>query len=501
MKMKTDVDTILEKCLVTTTLEPLTATTVSRYITSPFEIFCNKFAPEQEKDVIGKYQQLLFERGRIHETQTVNDKYPGVVPVQFATREEGFKIALESMVLGTSVIHGMPIFYLPDGLVGEVDVLEKSKSNDSIFGKYHYTIKEIKLAKNIREDHVIQGAFYNHMLGKIQGFTPEIFHLINRDGEEIAYQYSEYEELLLESIDGTRKILTGEEHVSPTYGSCGFPWESYCNKLAEETNDISLVAGVSLKTKHKLVEHGLRTVHDLASSEMQKLVEIKGVGNGTAAKLVHSAKAIQSKKPIIKSTKSIVFPSCTVEIFLDLEGVDPSMMGDEVIQVDYLIGALVRVGSKEEYLAFVAQDLEHEKEMLFEFLDFIKKQKDYVIYHYHHYEKTHLEKMMTRHGVDEKVKNMVFEQMIDIYKIATSSVAFPTYGNGLKPVAKYLGFTWRHKNVDATESIALYLDYVANPDKNKDKLQLILDYNEDDCIGTMVIKDWLETISTDANPN
>src|SRR5579885_1484362 len=499
--MKIDVNEILEKCLAPTTLEILTATTVSRYITSPFEIHCNKFAPEEEKDDISKYQQLLFERGREHETQTVKTKYPGITPISFATREEGFKLALESMILGTDIMHGMPIFYMPEGLVGEIDVLEKSKSEESIFGKYHYTIKEIKLAKNIREDHVIQGAFYNYVLGKIQGVTPETFHLINRDGEEIAYKFSEYEGLLLESIEGTRKILTGEGHVSPTFGSCGFPWESYCNRLAEETNDISLVAGVSLKTKNKLVEHGLRTVHDLASSEIEKLVEIKGVGNGTAAKLVHSAKAIHSKKPIIKNKKSIVFPSCKVEIFLDLEGVDPSMMGDEVIQVDYLIGALVRIGSKEEYLSFVAKDLEHEKEMLFEFLDFIKKQKDYVIYHYHHYEKTHLEKMMTRYGVDEKVKKMIFDNMIDIYKIATSSVAFPTYGNGLKPVAKYLGFSWRHKNVDATESIALYLDYVIDPVKNKDKLQLILDYNEDDCIATKIIKDWLETVRNDTNSN
>lgn len=496
-----DIDKILHKCLVPTTLESLTATTVSRYITSPFEIHCNKFAPEEEKDSLSKYQQLLFERGREHETQTVKVKYPDMVSIPFATREEGFKLALESMVSGVNVMHSMPMFYLPEGLLGEVDVLEKSKSNGSIFGKYHYIIKEIKLAKNIREDHVIQGAFYNYILGKIQGITPEIFYLINRDGEEIEYQYEEYEELLLGAIEGTRKILTREKHVSPTYGSCGFPWESYCNRLAEETNDISLVAGVSLKTKSKLVEHGLKTVHDLASSDIQKLVEIKGVGNGTAAKLVYSAKAIQSKKPIIKNIKSIVFPTCKVEIFLDLEGVDPTIMGEEVIQVDYLIGALVRIGYKEEYLVFVAKDLSHEKEMLFEFLDFIKKQKDYVIYHYHHYEKTHLDKMMTRYGVDEKIKNMVFDHMIDIYKIATSSVAFPTYGSGLKPVAKYLGFSWRHKNVNATESIALYLDYVADPSKNKDKLQLILDYNEDDCIATRVIKDWLETICSDTNSN
>jgi predicted RecB family nuclease len=496
-----DISSILEKCLTPSTPDHLTATLVAKYITSPFAIHCSKFAPEEEKDDLGKYQQLLFERGKAHEIQTVQEKYPEIAPITYETREDGFKLALESMAQGIEVMHSIPVFYLPDGLVGEVDVLERSKSEDSIFGKYHYTIKEIKLAKNIREGHVIQGAFYNYMLGKIQGVTPELFHIINRDGEEIAYQYSEYEELLLQAIEGSRKILAKEEHVTPTYDSCGFPWESYCNRLAEETNDISLVAGISLKTKHKFAEQGLRTVQDLASTDMEKLVKIKGIGDKTAVKYVNSAKAIASKKPIIKNVKSIVFPSCKVEIFLDLEGVDPATMGDEVVQVDYLIGALVRIGSEEKYHAFVAKDLDHEKEMLLEFLDFMKKQKDYVIYHYHHYEKTHLDKMMTKYGTDEKTRKMVFDHMIDVYKVATDSVAFPTYGNGLKPVAKYLGFTWRHKNVDATESIALYLDHVANPGESEGKLQLILDYNEDDCIATRVIKDWLETVRMDANSN
>jgi len=493
MKPTFDVHNILDKCLTPSDLEFLTATTVAKYLTSPFTIHCNKFAPAEEKDNMSKYQQLLFERGKEHEVQTVQSKYPDMAPIPFITREEGFKMALESMALGSNVMHGMPVFYLPEGLLGEVDILEKSKSEGSVFGKYHYIIKEIKLAKNVRNEHIIQGAFYNYMLGKIQGMTPATFYIINRDGEEIPYQYNEYEELLFEAIEGSRKILS-KEHVSPTYGNCGFPWEGYCNRLAEETNDISLVAGISLNTKNKLAEHGFKTVNDLASADLKKLVKVKGIGDKTADKFVYAARAIQSKKPIIKDKKSIVFPTRKVEIFLDLEGTDPTMMGEEVIQVDYLIGALVRIGSKENYLPFVAHDLDHEKEMLFTFLDFMKKQNDYVIYHYHHYEKTHLDKMMTKYEVDQKTKNMIFDHMVDVYKIATDSVAFPTYGNGLKPVAKFLGFAWRHKDVDATGSIALYLEHVANPDENKDKLQLILDYNEDDCIATRVIKDWLETV-------
>lgn len=489
-----DVNSILNKCLASSGIENLTATTVALYITSPFAIYCDKFVSEKERDLISKYQKLLFDRGKEHETQTVKQKYPDMVAIRFTTPEEGFKLALEAMASGSQVMHGMPVFYLPEGLLGRVDVLEKSNSNSSMFGKYHYVIKEIKLAKNIRNDHIIQGAFYNYMLGRIQGFTPTTFYVINRDGEESQYNYSNYEGVLLEAIEGSRKILQGNA-VLPTYGSCGFPWESYCNRMAEETNDISLVAGIhSLKTKNKLVSYGFKTVKDLSDADVRELMKIKGIGAKTASKFINAAKAIQTKKPIIKDRNLILFPNRKVEIFLDLEGTDPTMMGEEVIQVDYLIGILIRIDSKEDYIPFIAKDLKHEQDMLCDFLNFMKKQKDYVIYHYHHYEKTHLDKMMIKYGINEKTRSIIFDHMIDVHKVATDSVAFPTYGNGLKQVATFLGFTWRHKDVDATESIALYLDYIANPKKNKDKLKLILDYNEDDCIATRVIKDWLETV-------
>ncbi len=490
-----NVSSIFTKCLTSLIPEHLTATTVATYLNSPFAIHCDKFVSEKEKDDISKYQRLLFERGKDHETHTVQEKYPNMTPLPFATPEEGFKLVLESMMSGVNAMHGMPVFYLPEGLLGRIDILEKSNSNSSIFGKHHYIIKEIKLAKNLQDGHIIQGAFYNYLLGKIQGITPPTFYIINRDGEETPFRYDEYEGLLLEAIDGSRKILQGE-HVSPTYGSCQFPWESYCNRMAEEENDISLVVGISLKTKSKLAEHGFKTVNNLADADTQKLMKIKGIGPKTASKFVYSAKAIQTKKPIIKDQKAILFPTKKVEMFLDLEGTDPSMIGEEIIQVDYLIGVLVRVDSKEKYVSFVADSLKHEEDMLSEFLKFMKKQKDYVIYHYHHYEKTHLHKMMEKYEIDEKTRSIVFDHMIDVHKVATDAVAFPTYGNGLKSVARFLGFTWRHEEVDATESIAMYLDYIANPKENKEKLQLILDYNEDDCIATRVIKDWLDDVST-----
>jgi uncharacterized protein len=60
-----------------------------------------------------------------------------------------------------------------------------------------------------------------------------------------------------------------------------------------------------------------------------------------------------------------------------------------------------------------------------------------------------------------------------------------------------MGYKWKHPDVNALESIALYFQYVENPDKNKDKMQKVIDYNEDDCRATMLVKDWLKRSASD----
>jgi len=128
---------------------------------------------------------------------------------------------LKGMNEGVSVLCGLPAFYLPEGLRGIFDVLERRDTAPSIFGPYHYVVKEIKLAKNIQKHHTYQAAFYNYILGKIQEYTPPVFYMINRDYEESEVDYDEAE--LLGMLEDIREILEGKE-VSPTYGACEWPW-------------------------------------------------------------------------------------------------------------------------------------------------------------------------------------------------------------------------------------------------------------------------------------
>jgi len=495
MENSVDTDSLVLKCMTRSPYhEPLTARTVASCLDSPYSVYCEKFVDAGEKDEMSEYDNLLVEKGKAHEVKVVDEMYPNRTSVSFDSLEAGFRSTIESMISGDEILHGMPTYYLPNGVYGIPDILEKSNTKGSVFGDYHYTVTEVKVAKNIKKKHLIQGAFYNYLLGAIQGITPDTFFIIDGNGDKNEHDYQEYEQTMMRLIEDARKILQGEQ-ISPTYNSCTSPWKNYCNKKAIEAKDISLVDGLGDAAKSQL-SHKFKTVEDISRAKILDLTSADGVGDIKAVKYINSAKAIHSGTHNIIDIDKIDFPQRRVEIFLDLEGIDPTSVEEGFEQIDYMIGILVRENSVEKYTAFTAKDTNHEKEMLLEFLDFLKNQEDYVIYHYHHYEKTHMTKMMEKHGVDDATQNLLLDNLIDIHKVATNSVVFPTIGTGLKKIAPYLGFTWRHKDVNATESIAMYFDYVKDPVGNKALLLKIIDYNEDDCIATRVIKDWLASIIT-----
>jgi predicted RecB family nuclease len=485
------IDDILHQCLSGDRKGDLTAQNVSLYHTSPYTIYCEEFVPEEKREPISPYRELLHERGTEHEKKVIETRYPECEAVEYKEPEEGFLKLLEAMRRGAEVICGLPIFYLPENMQGRIDVLEKRTDHSSVFGDYYYLVKEIKLAKNIREEHIIQGAFYTYIIARIQGYLPERFSIVNRDYEEREYQFADYEEILAKAIEGTQAIIEGREVPTPTYNGCEWPWETYCNHEALRTRDISLVGQVGPKTKANLVAHGFKKIWDISSAKAEDLQQVPRIGAATAQKLILSARAIKKGEPIPLDSSVLEFPEKTTEIFLDLEGTDQPGHEDELTQVDYLIGLLIRKDGREEYRPFIANRLQDEGAMFREFMAFMRTQRDYVIYHWHNYEYWHMRKLGERHGLEEEIKSLLLPHMIDLHKMATRAYVFCTYGNGLKDVAGYLGFTWRRDDINALDAIAYYLKYQDDPDAYRDRIQAIIDYNEDDCMATRAVKDWL----------
>ncbi len=482
-----EIDNLYKEYMRSGSDQRISARTIYDYCVSPFMVYCDKFGPEDKKDAMTQYQELLFEQGKTHEIQVIETTYPEAEKLEYEIPEEGFKLLLEEMNKGINVLCGLPAFYLPEGLIGRFDVLEKQDTAPSIFGPYHYVIREIKLAKNIQKYHIYQATFYNYLLGKIQGYTPPILYIINRDYDVFEIGYDEV--TLLTILSDIKEILNGKE-VTPTYGACEWPWETYNNDEAIRRKDISLTSGIGPSFKQKLIAEGICTIDDLAGTQIENLVKIKGIGEKKARQFSTNAQALASGNHTCIGTCE--FPTKTTEIFLDLEGTGEQIGDEELIAIDYLIGVVIREGNAEEYLPFVANDLTSEGKMFQQFIDWLLEKDDFVIYHWHSYERTHLERLAERHGLSDEARNKLFGNLRDLHRDSVSCFAFPTYSNGLKDVAKYMGYIWRHADVNALESIALYFQYVEDPNGNEDIIQKVIDYNEDDCRATMLVKDWLK---------
>jgi predicted RecB family nuclease len=494
------VDEIFHRCLSGSLKGDLMARNVALYLTSPYMIYCEKFVDEGEKDPRSPYREILLERGIEHERRVIEKMYPGYRPPAYDGAEEGFRKLLEEMARGAPVICGLPLFHLPENLQGRIDVLERRDDHPSVFGDYHYAVKEIKLSRKIQPEHILQGAFYTYLAGKIQAYRPDIFSIINHDRWISNYRFAEHEENLRKALTGTQAILDGRESPTPTYNGSAWPWEKYTNHQALRSRDVSIVGQVGPKTKEKLAAAGYRKIWDVMGAQPEALAKIPGISETAARKIILSARAIHDGQPILLNPAALRFPERSMEIFLDLEGTDePDLEGEEE-PVDYLIGVLVRKGGRTFYRPFVAHRFHEEKDMFSAFLEFIRSESDYVIYHWHHYEMWHLRRLAKRHGFIDEAERFLFPHMIDLHRLATSALVFPTYSNGLKDVAAFLRHRWRHEDVNALDAIAWYLKYQNDPEGYRERMKAVIDYNEDDCVATMRIRDWLQERSLETNP-
>jgi len=142
---------------------------------------------------------------------------------------------------------------------------------------------------------------------------------------------------------------------------------------------------------------------------------------------------------------------------------------------------------------------EAEKEAWKNFWEYIDSlpQDDFAVYYYSAHEKTAYKKLQKLYSdviSKEKVEDF-FENpnVIDLYKIVASKTDWPLWSYSLKSIATYLGFSWRDETPSGALSIQWFNKYLETKDESI--LKRILEYNEDDCKATMVMKDALEKLN------
>ena len=283
---------------------------------------------------------------------------------------------------------------------------------------------------------------------------------------------------------------------------CEYP--ALCEQARLDVDHLVQVAGINRSQIEKLAGSGITTMAGLANaSDTDRPSEILPA---TFEKIRQQAK-LQTNFKETGEVSYIVLPDPEIavlppasenDIFFDMEGFPyfPEKGG-----LEYLFGNSLRSG---EFVPFFAHDRKQEKQAFQDFMKFVTEKlaadKTAHVYHYANYEVSALNRLAARHGVlEQEVSELVTSgRIIDLYKVVKGSIMVSQPSYSIKKLEAFYSFERKSKVLDAGSSIDEYDFYRQQVELGEEgaieTLKQITDYNEDDCVSTMALYNWLSSM-------
>jgi len=252
-----------------------------------------------------------------------------------------------------------------------------------------------------------------------------------------------------------------------------------CRDQAISEDNLSLLHGISEKRLKKYERKGLLTLTQLAHTFRPRRSGMRSEHSPKQRDYSLQALAIRDKTTYVLGTP--IIPSGPVRIFLDLEGYPEE-------HFVYLIGMIVCVGDHEESFSFWANDKDQEKRIFQEFLAAVARYQSPCIFCYGSYERAFISRLR-KHTRQKRQVDQVLNTLVNILSIIYQHFYFPTYSNGLKDTAAYLGFSWSDANASGLQSMVWRSEWEqTGGDQWKRRL---LEYNFEDCQALRRVTDFL----------
>jgi predicted RecB family nuclease len=262
-------------------------------------------------------------------------------------------------------------------------------------------------------------------------------------------------------------------------------FQANCMRKAIENDDLSLLPGVSEKERKKLNSKGISTVTHLSYTFRPRRKSKRSYRNGE--KYQHSLKALAIRQRKIHVVGSSELRIEGTPVYLDVEGIPDR-------DFYYLIGVRVRVGHEIIQHSLWAETELDEKNIWSKFLEILSGINKPVIVHYGSFETTFLKQMSNRYGGPTQESAIAaLKNTVNLLSFIYARIYFPTYSNGLKDIAKYLGFSWTDASAAGIQTIIWRKDWEEScEDSLKKKLML---YNAEDCEALNHVTEFIIRIS------
>jgi predicted RecB family nuclease len=452
------------------------------------------------------HAELLAQKGLAHEQrwlQRFRDDGRDVVELPTSSSRDWDADAertIAAMRDGADVIYqGV---FVDSGWRGISDFLVRVEA-PSALGDWSYEAWDTKLARHSKPYFVLQLCFYTEQLTRVQGREPAWMHVILGTGETDRFAYADFS-AYYRAVRA--RFLTAVASGVPTYpypvSHCRLcEHAKTCEAQWEADDHLSLLAGINREQVQRLNDADVRTVAQLAACDDRLDVRI---GQAPFARLKHQA-ALQSDQrrtgthrfellPVDERTGFRLLPAPSQgDVFFDMEG-DPYF--EAAYGLEYLFGAVTTDGGAPAFIAFQALDRAEEKAAFERFVDWVherlKQWPDLHVYHYAAYEVTALKRLMSVHGtredaLDELLRREVF---VDLYQVVRQSLRMSHRSYSIKKVRTFfMDDAGRGAVTDGGDSILQFERWRETQDPSI--LQSIVDYNREDCVSTLELRDWL----------
>lgn len=375
-----------------------------------------------------------------------------------------------------------------DDLQFRSDALRKMEGRSKI-GDFHYAPVLFCPDKAVKNSVRLLAAVCGLLLESVQGLYPSrgfVVHGPNCTVSKVAIDglIRGKAEKLLDEIKKTRDSkdpprLTLNNHCH----RCVF--QQRCQAQAVGLDDLSLLRGMNRKEISRWNKKGIFTVTQLSHTFRPRRNRKRRPRQGHNFSL--QALAIREKKTLILGTPTL--PSAPVRIYFDVEG-DPENRSY------FLLGLIVCEPSGERQYSFWADDPKQEEWAFEQFLDVVGRFDDFRLFHYGGFETNYLRYRNRRVGGDPRIERLLANS-VNVLGLIYSDVYFPVYHNGLKEIARHLGFSWTDPNASGLQSLVWRRRWETSQEPAVK--EMLVRYNLEDCAALKRVTEVLYEILPDAN--
>jgi predicted RecB family nuclease len=331
-------------------------------------------------------------------------------------------------------------------------------------------------SEKITKHHRLQLAFDAFVLGKASGRVPNCGKIIH--GERKRALSIKLNGLIREAAALVAKMRMALTNDTPPdlvlishCSECKF--EARCRSNAFQNDNLSLLGGLSSKEIQKLRSRGIFTVTQLSYTFRPRKKSKRSPK--TQVRYHHSLKALAIREQKIFVTGVWQQNEEQTPVYLDVEGIPDR-------NFYYLIGIRFSDGTSSVQRSFWANDADGEGTIWREFLKAIGEIDNPQLIYYGSYETIFLRNMRNRYG-DADQSQISLDRLIadgcNILSVIYGNIYFPTYSNGLKDIASFLGFKWSTLTPSGQRSLLLRHTWEVSGDAHP-KQELVA-YNADDC--------------------